>query len=605
MDEIQKMASRKMLFLFFTFFYAISAQTARNSTCKALPGDRSWPSTADWNSLNHTVDGRLVATVPIASPCHDPNYNSAECAYLQANWGNPSLHFNSSSSLMSPYFTILGNQSCTPYSPESSPCLLGSYVDFAVNVSKPEDIISAIQFAKTHNIRFVIRNTGHDYLGKSTGAGALAVWTHHLKDISFSDWSSDYYTGKAMTIGAGTQGFEALEAANAAGFVTVGGECPTVGVAGGYTQGGGHSALSSNFGLGADQTLSWEVVTAGGELVTASRTQNTDLYWALSGGGGGTYGVVVSLTVRVYPDTTVSGASLSFPASSSNTTNETFWTAVEAFHSHLPAIVDAGTMVGYGVSLEGFSIIGLHAYNKTRADVQTLLGDFLNVLTTLGINYTVVYTEHSTYLDHYNHYFGPLPYGSSEGIFSVGINTGGGRLIPRSVIQEDNKAFVATIRNVVNSNVPYTGVAVNVSSPHITSTVDNALLPAWRDAIIHVIMATAWNYSAPVSEMVADQYYMVDDIIPQFEALTPGGGAYMNEANFRQPNWQEAFFGKNYDRLLGIKNKWDPEHLFYATTAVGSEAWSIAADGRMCRTGNTTISERVVRRGGNQLIRGA
>ncbi|RAL62696.1 hypothetical protein DID88_004539 [Monilinia fructigena] len=481
-----------MLFLLFPFFCAISAQKARKSTCKALPGDRSWPSTAEWNSLNHTVDGRLIATVPIASPCHDPNYDSAECAYLQANWGNPSLHFNSSSSLMSPYFTILGNQSCTPYSSESSPCLIGNYVDFAVNVSKPEDIISAIQFAKTHNIRFVIRNTGHDYLGKSTGAGALAVWTHHLKNISFSDWSSDYYTGKAMTIGAGTQGFEALEAAHDAGFV--------------------------------------HFVTAGGELVTASRTENTDFYWALSGGGGGTYGVVVSLTVRVHPDTTVSGASLSFPTYSGNSTNETFWTAVEAFHSHLPAIVDAGTMVGYGVSLEGFSIIGLHAYNKTQADVQDILSNFMNVLTTLGINYTVVYTEHPTYLDHYNHYFGPLPYGPSGGIFG-----------------EDNKAYVATIRNVVNSNVPYTGVAVNVSSPHITSTIDNALLPAWRDAIIHVIMATPWNYSAPVSEMVADQYWMVNDIIPQFEALTPGGGSYMNEANFRQPNWQEAFFGKNYD----------------------------------------------------------
>lgn len=76
-----------------------------------------------------------------------------------------------------------------------------------------------------------------------------------------------------MKIGAGIQGFEALEAAHDAGFVTVGGECPTVGIAGGYTQGGGHSALSSNFGMGADQALSWEVVTAGGNLVTASRTE--------------------------------------------------------------------------------------------------------------------------------------------------------------------------------------------------------------------------------------------------------------------------------------------------------------------------------------------
>ena len=78
----------------------------------------------------------------------------------------------------------------------------------------------------------------------------------------------------------------------AKGLVVVTGECPTVGLAGGYTQGGGHSALSTQFGLGADQTLEFEVVTAAGKVVTASRSENSDLFWALSGGGAGNYGVV-------------------------------------------------------------------------------------------------------------------------------------------------------------------------------------------------------------------------------------------------------------------------------------------------------------------------
>jgi FAD/FMN-containing dehydrogenase len=94
-------------------------------------------------------------------------------------------------------------------------------------------------------------------------------------------WSDQNYKGKAIKIGAGVQAYEAMAAARAQDLVVVGGECPTVGVAGGYTQGGGHSALSTSFGLAADQTLEWEVVTASGELVTASRTQNADLYWAL------------------------------------------------------------------------------------------------------------------------------------------------------------------------------------------------------------------------------------------------------------------------------------------------------------------------------------
>lgn len=70
------------------------------------------------------------------------------------------------------------------------------------------------------------------YLGKSTGDGALAIWTHHLKDIDFLDYQSAYYTGKAIRMGAGVQGFEAYAAADKQGLNVVGGECPTVGLAG-------------------------------------------------------------------------------------------------------------------------------------------------------------------------------------------------------------------------------------------------------------------------------------------------------------------------------------------------------------------------------------
>lgn len=184
----------------------------------------------------------------------------------------------SSSSVMAPFFA---NQSCDPWNPRERPCELGTYVRYAVNATGSEHIAAAVRFAQNKNVRLVIRNTGHDYLGRSTGAGALAVWTHYLKDITPIQWDDADFTGTALKLGAGVQGYEMLQAATALGRVAVGGECPTVGVAGGYTQGGGHSALSTNFGLAADQTLSFEVVTASGELVTASKTVNTDLYWAL------------------------------------------------------------------------------------------------------------------------------------------------------------------------------------------------------------------------------------------------------------------------------------------------------------------------------------
>lgn len=159
---------------------------------------------------------------------------------------------------MQSYFA---NQSCDPFSDRSKPCTLGNYVSYSVKATEGWDVVASLEFAKASNIRVVIRNTGHDFLGRSTGAGALAIWTQDLKNITFSQWSDQYYTGPAVKIGAGVLGYEILEAAHAKGLTVVSGECATVGLAGGFTQGGGHSALSTEFGLGADQTLSFEVWT--------------------------------------------------------------------------------------------------------------------------------------------------------------------------------------------------------------------------------------------------------------------------------------------------------------------------------------------------------
>lgn len=111
--------------------------------------------------------------------------------------------YTDASSVQAPFFA---NQSCDPFTAPSDPCRFGNYVRYAVNVTCGEDVAATIAFAKEKNIRFVIRNTGHDYLGRSTGAGAISVWTHHLKDIDFLDWSDDSYKGKAAKMGAGVQG---------------------------------------------------------------------------------------------------------------------------------------------------------------------------------------------------------------------------------------------------------------------------------------------------------------------------------------------------------------------------------------------------------------
>ncbi|KAL4939080.1 hypothetical protein BDV06DRAFT_199506 [Aspergillus oleicola] len=544
---------------------------ASTADCHCLPGDSCWPSVDQWNELNSTVGGRLIATVPIGHPCHEPTYDATACAELQADWNYPQTHYASSSSIMQQYFA---NRSCDPFTDKDTPCELGNYVSYAVDVSSSNDVVAAIKFAQDNNIRFVIKNTGHDYLGRSTGAGALSVWTHHLDDIEYLDYSDSTYTGPAYKLGSGVQGYQILEASHAQGHVLVGGECPTVGLAGGYTMGGGHSALSTSFGLGADQTLSFEVVTAAGEVVTASRTENTDLYWALSGGGAGNWGVVMSVTVKAFPSEIVSGASVTF--STSDLSDSAFIDALDHFHRLLPAMIDAGTTVIYQILPGYFLINPLTAYNQTSEQVKTILAPFLEELTTLGIKYSATYTQHDSYYDFYEEYMGPLPNGNLD----VGVFTYGGSLLPRSVVESNPTGLSTAIYNITSQGVVAVGVGLDVSK---ANDVDNAIFAPWREAAVTMQIGISYNETAPWSQLLAEQQTMTDELVPLLEEVTPDGGAYENESNFLQPNWKEVFFGSNYETLSQIKAKWDPSNFFYVLKGVSSDYWTVSDSGRMCK----------------------
>jgi FAD/FMN-containing dehydrogenase len=315
--------------------------------------------------------------------------------------------YGDSASIMAPFFA---NRSCDPFTERSAQCELGTYVQYSVNVSCAAEVAAGIKFANDRNIRLVIRNTGHDYNGKSTGAGALGLWMHHLKDIEFKDWTDKHYTGKAIKMGAGVFGGEAYKAADAEGLQVVGGECPTVGIAGGYSQGGGHSALSSRHGMASDQTLEWEVVTGTGEYLIANRQNNTDLYWALSGGGGGTYAVVLSLTSKAHQDTPTSGANLTF--TSEGVSQDAYYEAITTFHASLAESADAGVMSVWYFTNESFAISPLTGPDVSVEQLKGFLAPLMTKLEELDIKYTSFFGQFDSYLQFFNAMFAPIQVGT-------------------------------------------------------------------------------------------------------------------------------------------------------------------------------------------------
>ncbi|KAI1383023.1 FAD-binding domain-containing protein [Hypoxylon trugodes] len=547
------------------------------SYCRSIPGDADWPDPNAWDTLNRTVGGNLIATTPISSVCHHSSslgttgsisdYDKEACDTLRNNWFFPQTHLNSPSSAMAYQFS---NNSCNPFSGPNDPCTLGYYVTYTINATTAAHLQAGILFAKQHNVRLVIRNTGHDYLGKSTGSHALAIWTHHLKSLELiEDYNTSGYQGPAIKMGAGVEGLEAYEFANARGFMVVGGNCPNVGIAGGYTQGGGVSILSSKFGLAADQVLEWEVITAAGKLVTASATENADLFWALSGGGGGTYAVVVSMTAKAHPDTFFSAAYLTLLNNGSNT--DAIYSSMGTFFESLPSLVDAGAWVVWVASPAGFLIMPAMVSGLHQQELDSLLEPTKAVMDQLGLQYQYSSAEYKDFLSSYN---------SMTSTWNVSDYNVGGRLIPRDLVENNVDGLVKAVQ-YISSQTLMSGVSFNVAN----ATGNNAANPYFRKTISSVVIGTSVNYTDwPQNKVAQDK--ITNDLLPALQSLTPQGGVYLNEADFQDPGFKSTFYGGNYEKLLAIKTKYDPDDIFYAKTAVGSDRWEQRLDGRLCPTSN-------------------
>ncbi|KAI0899510.1 FAD-binding domain-containing protein [Annulohypoxylon nitens] len=538
-----------------------------------MPGDPSFPTEKDWNDLNKTVGGRLISGVPLAKICYGATDNQAACSKLQQQWPTVDPYLNDPVNVMSPYWQ---NNSCSPFKGPKGTCTLGNNAIYAINVSDASTAIAGIKFAQEKNVRLSIKNTGHDLLGRSSGAGSLALWTHNLKNVSFMTYKSSGYTGPAAKVGAGLQVRELYEIAKEHKFRVVGGGCPTVGLAG-WLPGGGHGPLSSAYGLGADQVLEFEVVTIDGQHVTASASQNEDLFWALSGGGAGNYAVLLSMTIRAHPDGPVAGTRFLF----NNTNSEKYWAAITAWLKHL-LVLDANfpSMNTAVTFTNRYFYLDFATFpDKTKAEMLTAFQPFYQELEKIGVKLETNETAVSpTFFEHYDHFEQTAPW--------IVNQTVGDRFIPRSLIRDKLPDFIATLRGIMDPNdaAVFVFVANNVTHARVGNTPQsNAVNPAWRDALLLLNFGMELSPDASWATMSSRQAE-VNGWINKLRTLTPGGGGYLNEGTFDDSQWKSDYYGSNYDKLASIKSKYDPESLLWVNTAVGSDhVWMEEADMRLCR----------------------
>lgn len=439
--------------------------------------------------------------------------------------------------------------------------------------------------------------------GKSSAPDSLQIATHRLKKVEYeSDFvpsgaDSHGSRGPAVTMGSGVLGLELFNAAAEGKFLIVSGICSSVGTGGGYILGGGASPLNRPFGLASDNALEFTMVTADvgprlleviqrsnsyqGELVVANEFQNEDLFWALKGGGGGTFGVVMSVTVRVYPDMPATHVTLNLtlPAES-----ETFWDAAHELFAVQAAL--AGERDHIFISIlpytptdptTGTLRVDGTFYNGSLASADQKFVPLREALDSTG----APYTYQSEYLPSYSVY-------KTTPLF---IDVAGGGHVHGSVLVSEQlyhsadgpSKLVDTFKKLQLAP----GGMIEITTfgggqvAENRDLVDSAVHPSWREALslIDLYINLPGNSSFQMQKQAQD--FLTDVQMPLLVAMESGRmGSYVNGADAKQKNFQTLLWGDNYERLYQIKQKWDKDGLFICTKAVGSEDWD---EEGMCR----------------------
>ncbi|KZW00741.1 FAD binding domain-containing protein [Exidia glandulosa HHB12029] len=548
-------------------------------SCKCYPGDACYPTSDEWRKLNATVGGNLQVALPPGAPCHNslngiPTFDAAKCADVMANFMGEQWTTDQPIANLWTYWT---NDTCLPTTDPGTSCTRGFYGDWVILAQTKEHIKAGIDFAREHNLRLVIRNTGHDFMGRSTAFGALVVNTHSFKTVSFTKkyTGPGRYRGGAVTIGAGIQVRELYRLANQQSppVVVVGGECPTVGLAGGYIQGGGHGPMASFYGMAADNALSFNIVTATGQFATANEAQNADLFWALKGGGPSTFGVVVSLTVKTFPEVPSASVILNINSTHTNDT-ELFFKGVAAVHNLANHFVDNGMFVYYELMPLRFHVQPIVGPNMTAAQITKVVQPMFDALNKAGVPYSTSTKAFNTFFDLYIDIFEDEAAGSDALI--------GGRIITHEDIDKNAAGIIDAYKATLNSGTFIIGhiVGPGFGAP----VVDNAINPVWRNASSFSITTIPIAGNAPLSDKAQAQNIITNVVGKALREAAPHGGAYVNEGDLEEPNWQTEFWGSHYPRLLKLKEKWDPTGVFYARTTPGTEDWEVIDHGtRLCR----------------------
>jgi FAD/FMN-containing dehydrogenase len=569
-----------------------TAAQAVGPISRIRPGDAAWPAQAAWDELDRDVGGQLMKVRSPLAVCAE-DAQSAACAEV---------------------FKILKN----PYAAGDDVALTENlgWVDawvsqpsiYAVAARNTQDVVAAVNFARTHNLRLVVKGGGHSYQGASNCADSLLIWTRKMNAITLHDafvaQGCANEPQHAASIEAGALWGHAYDAvAVKAGRYVQGGGCLTVGVAG-LVQGGGFGSFSKNYGMAAGSLLQAEIVTADGAVRIANACSNADLFWAIKGGGGGSFGVVTKLTLKTHDLPNFFGAvNATIKAASDQAYRRLIGEMMRFYREALfnthwgeQIVLRSNNVVTIRMVFQGLDQAQAAAVWRPLFEwVAASPQDFTLASGPLILAVPAKFFWDASFLKRAPGIVvsDDRPGAPAGNIVWAGDAPQSGQVLhgfqsawlAQSLLQESQRErlcdalFAATRHWAVelHFNKGLAGAPADALAAARDTAMNPAVCDAFALAIIAGGQAPAYPGIAghePDVQTARRRASAIRSAMKELLRVASHPGAYVSESDFFERDWQQSFWGPNYPQLLAIKDKYDPDGLFFVHHGVGSERWS-------------------------------
>jgi FAD/FMN-containing dehydrogenase len=566
---------------------------ARRLRARVRPSDPAWPSAAKWQELKQTVHGNLIKVEPMFTACATDMQNAA-CAAALKNARNP---------------FYLGDQPAGTQVTGWLDAWRPAPSAYAIAARNTADVAAAVNFARENDLRLVVKGGGHSYQGTSNAPDSLLVWTRAMNAISLHDafvgqgCQNREAPAAAVTLEAGAMWIDAYDAVTTkAGRYVQGGGCTTVGVAG-LVQSGGFGSMSKGFGTAAGGLLEAEIVTADGVARTVNACTDPDLFWALKGGGGGSWGVITKLTLRTHDLPEFFGsAGGRITAKSAASFRQLIARFIGFYHDSLfnphwgesvkikPENTLELSMVCQGLDNQQTSELWRPFFDWAKSSGEYSTADLgsgsgrarrwwdVDARKKRGNDSMISDSRPGAPASH-AYWSGDQDQASA---FLHGYES---LWLPAALLQPPDQAHLADALFAASRRweveLHFNKGLAGAPAEAIAAARNTATNPAVLDAFALAIIANGGPPPMPGKpfDAVAAHAHAraVDEATAELRKFVPNPASYVSESNYFNPAWEQAFWGSNFRKLRAVKAKYDPDGLFFVHHGVGSDAWS--ADG--------------------------